>query len=548
MVNLPTGTVTFLFTDIEGSTQLWEQHPTAMQAALAQHDAILRQAIEANGGYVFKTVGDAFCAAFPTAPEALNAALETQRALNKTSEVLETSEVWPLRVRVGLHTGAAEERDHDYFGPTLNRVARMFSAGHGGQTILSLATYELVRDHLPSGAALRDLGEHRLKDLTRPEHIFQLLAPDLPADFPPLKTLDAWPNNLPVQLTSFVGREKEMAEIKQQLAPLVPSGRGGGGEGRVRLLTLTGPGGTGKTRLSLQTAADLLDAFANGVWLVELAPLADPALVPQTVATALGVREQQGRPVQATLTDYLREKKLLLILDNCEHLVEACASLADALLHACPGLKILASSREALGIAGEAPYRVPSLAIPDPRHLPPLETLTQYEAVRLFIERATTALPAFTVTNDNAPALAQICHRLDGIPLALELAAARVKLLRVEQIAARLDDRFRLLTGGSRTALPRQQTLRALIDWSYDLLSEPERALLQRLAVFAGGWTLEAAEAVCSEQKAVGSGQKAEDKTLPSAFRILPSAFRILPSDVLDLLSRLVDKSVMVNG
>ncbi len=275
---------------------------------------------------------------------------------------------------------------------------------------------------------------------------------------PLLKTLTPYSNNLPVQLTSFIGREKEKAEVKRLLK-------------ENRLVTITGPGGTGKTRLSVQTAADLLEAFPNGVWLVELAPLTDPALVPQAVATALGVPEQRGRPVQDALTDFLRQKDLLLILDNCEHLVEACAPLADTLLHSCPGLKILASSREALGIAGEIPFRLPSLSIPDIQHLPPTQTLLQYEAVRLFIERATTALPTFTVTDDNAPALAQVCHRLDGIPLAIELAAVRVRMLSVEQIVARLDDCFRLLTGGSRTALPRLQTLRALIDWSYNLLS-----------------------------------------------------------------------------
>ena len=505
IANIPTGTVTFLFTDIESSTQLWETYPEAMKAALAQHDALLRNACETHNGYVFKTVGDAFCAAFATAPDALNAGLAAQRQLQAPLASL------AIKVRMALHTGATEERDMDYFGPPLNRVARLLSAGHGGQILLSLASQELVRDQLPAGVSLLDCGERRLKDLVRPEHIFQVLAADLPVDFPPLKTLDTLPNNLPVQLTSFVGREKEIAEVKNALA-------------NHRLVTLTGPGGTGKTRLSLQVAADVLEAFPKGVWFVELAPLADPALVAQKAAFALGLRELQGRPAQDVLSDYLREKTLLLILDNCEHLVEACAALADALLRACPGLKILASSREALGIAGEAPFGVGSLTNPDPRRLPPIETLTQYEAVRLFIERATTVLPTFAVTNENAPALAQICHKLDGIPLAIELAAARVKVLRVEQIATRLDDAFRLLTGGSRTALPRQQTLRALIDWSYALLSEDERALLQQLAVFAGGWTLEAAESVCAEAGRAG----------------------LFPEDILDLLTRLVDKSLVL--
>jgi predicted ATPase len=384
------------------------------------------------------------------------------------------------------------------------------SAAHGGQTLLSAATQELVRDQLPPDVTLRDMGKHRMKGLMQLEHLFQIVAPDLPSDFPPLKTLDPLRTNLPVQLTSFVGREKEIADIKQLLA-------------NRRLVTLTGPGGTGKTRLALHVAAELLAGdspplpsqwetseaqragwpggegrFPDGVWLVELAPLADPALVPRAVATALGLREDAGRPILTTLTDFLSARNLLLILDNCEHVVEACAQLAAALLRACPNVRILASSREALGIAGEAPFRVPSLRTPDPRRLPSIKTLTQYDAVRLFVERGAAVLPGFTVTDTNAPALAQVCVRLDGIPLALELAAARVSVLRVEQIATRLDDRFRLLTGGSRTAVPRQQTLRALIDWSYDLLAEPERVLLRRLAVFVGGWTLEAAEAVCA--------------------------------------------------
>ncbi|MSP12497.1 MAG: adenylate/guanylate cyclase domain-containing protein, partial [Chloroflexi bacterium] len=514
MSSLPSGTVTFLFSDVEGSTKLWQAHPEAMKTALARHDTLLRATIESRDGYVFKTVGDEFCAAFPTALAALAAALAIQRALH--------AEDWlgggtpPLRVRMGLHTGAADVRDGDYFGATLSRVARLMAAGHGGQTLLSHATQVLVQDDLPHGVTLRDLGARRLRDLVRPEQIFQLVAPDLPAEFPPLRTLDAFPHNLPVQLTSFIGREKEMADIKR----LLPS---------THLLTLTGVGGTGKTRLSLQVAADLLEEFADGVWLVELAPLADPALVPQAVATALGVREESGRPLLATLTDYLRAKHLLLILDNCEHLVAACIQVAEALLRACPHLKMLATSREALGITGESIFHVPSLPLPDPLRLPPVETLTQYEAIRLFIDRAVAVKSDFTVTNANAPAVAQICHRLDGIPLAIELAAARVRALSVEQISKRLDDRFRLLTGGSRSALPRQQTLAALIDWSYNLLTAPERALLQRLSVFAGGWSLEAAEQVCAD---VG-----QDSGHPRDV--------VLSSEVLDLLTRLVDKSLV---
>jgi predicted ATPase len=409
---------------------------------------------------------------------------------------------------MALHSGAVETRDGDYFGPPLNRVARLMSAGYGGQTLLSAITRELVQTSLPPDAELRDMGERRLKDLTRPEHIYQLLVPDLPTDFPPLKTLEAFRTNLPAQLTSFIGREKEIAAVKRLIAAN-------------RLTTLTGSGGAGKTRLSLQVASELLDSFSDGVWFIEFAPLSDPALVLQTVTNTLGLREEAGRPLLDVLTDYLRAKKVLLILDNCEHLVEAAAQLVQALLRACPNLHLLISSREALGIPGETAYRVPSLSIPDTYLAQSAETVTQCEAARLFIERAQTALPAFVVTDKNAPAVAQVCSRLDGIPLAIELAAARVKMLKVEQIAERLDDRFRLLTGGSRTALPRQQTLQAMIDWSYDLLPEPERALLRRLSVFAGGWTLEAAETVCQ-----GSG--------------------IDDYNLLELLTQLINKSLVV--
>jgi predicted ATPase/class 3 adenylate cyclase len=479
---IPEDTVTFLFTDVEGSTRLWEQHPDAMREALLRHDTLLHHAIEVHGGHVFKTFGDQFCAAFATAPDALEAALAAQRTLQ--AEPWE--EVGSLRVRMALHTGAAEVRESDYFGPPLNRVAHLLAAAHGGQVLFSLAAAELVRDHLPEGASLRDMGERRLQDLVRPERIFQLVTPELPADFPPLRSLEAFPNNLPLQLTSFIGRGREMEEVKRLL-------------GIHRLLTLTGAGGCGKTRLALQVAADRLAEYADGAWFVDLAPLADPTLVPQAVAATLGVLGAPGRPLVETLSAVLKSRQLLLVLDNCEHLLAACAGLADRLLQSCPHLRILATSRERLGITGETPYRVPPLSLPDLRQPPTLASLTQYEAVRLFIERALTALSTFTVTNANAPFVAQVCHRLDGIPLAIELAAARVRVLPVEQIATRLDDRFRLLTGGSRTALPRQQTLRALIDWSYDLLSAAERTLLTRLSVFAGGWTLEAAEAVCAD-------------------------------------------------
>src|SRR5579871_4949806 len=489
MPGLPSGTVTFLFTDIEGSTHLWEEHPEAMRTALARHDALVRGVIERHNGHVFKTVGDAFCAAFPTASEAVHAALAAQQAL--------ISEPWPapltIKVRMALHTGAAEVRDNDYFGQPLNRVARLLAAGYGGQALLSQTTYDLTHDALPPSVRLKTLGAHRLRDLNRPEPVFQLLHPDLPAEFPALKSLDNvfLPNNLPQQLTSFIGREREMAEIRSLLE-------------RSRLLTLTGIGGSGKTRLTLQAAAEVLGQYPDGVWLVELASLTDPDLIPQTVASALNLTEQAARSYTQTLIDHLQAKTLLLILDNCEHLIPACARLCYALLRICPRIKILASSREGLGIAGEMTYRVPSLSLPDSKQSLPLERLRQYEAVRLFIERAQLHKPDFTLTDQQAPALASVCHRLDGIPLALELAAARIRSLSVEEINTRLDNRFRLLTGGSRTALPRQQTLRALIDWSYDLLTDQEKRLLCRLSVFAGGWTLEAAERVCAGENEAG--------------------------------------------
>jgi predicted ATPase len=381
---------------------------------------------------------------------------------------------------------------------------------------------ELLHGYLPQEAALRDLGQHRMKGLSQREHLFQLPAPGLRSEFPALTTLDATlrANNLPVQLTSFIGREHELAETEELLAA-------------TRLLTFTGSGGTGKTRLSLQLAERVLPAFPDGVWWVELAPLTDPAQVLPALANTLELQEQAGPSRWAVVSNYLRAKTSLLLLDNCEHLVEACARLADDLLHACPRLKILASSREALGVAGETAYRVPSLSLPEAHNV------TECESARLFITRARAALSRFAVTPANAPALAKICRRLDGIPLALAIllgeivAAARVKSMTVEQIAARLAecDRFHLLTGGSRTALPRQQTLRALIDWSYSLLSEPERVLFRRLAVFAGGWTLEAAEAVCQG----GAGAPEPDRP----------ADNLAAADILDLLTRLVDKSLV---
>ena len=499
----PTGTVTFLFTDIEGSTKMWEQDASAMQKALARHDEILRDVIEERGGYVFKTVGDAFCCAFPTAPDALEAALEIQRSLLSSEW-----ESGPLGVRMALHTGAAEERDGDYFGPPLNRVARLLSAAHGGQVLLSLTTQELVRDQLPADVELWDLGEHRLKDLGRPEHIFQPAASGLAADFPPLRTMDVHPNNLPVQTTLLVGREREVEEV----AELVLSEE-------VRLLTLIGPGGTGKTRLGLQAAADLLEEFPDGVFFVALATITEPELVASTIARALGVKESAEQSLMESLKNYLRDKRLLLVLDNFEQVLEG-TPLVGELLGACPKLKVLATSRISLRLYGEQEYPVPPLALPDPKVMPPLEVLTQYEAVKLFVQRARAVKADFTVTDENAPAVAEICARLDGLPLAIELAAARVKVLTPQKMLDRLSDRLKLLTGGARDLPERQRTLRATMEWSHALLEEGERALFARLSVFAGGRTLEAIEAVCN-------------------------ADGDLPLDVLDGVESLVDKSLL---
>ncbi|MGC1378470.1 MAG: AAA family ATPase, partial [Anaerolineales bacterium] len=438
----------------------------------------------------------------------------------------------------GLHSGYAEVSAGDYIGPQLNHVARLMAAGHGGQVLLSASTRQMLGDSLPKGVSLRDLGEHRLKDLGRTEHIYQVQAQDLPDKFPPLRASQTFLNNLPTQLTSFVGRDKELSAVKTLLAGnTYPTGtmstgfRHGERETNrqsdssvpSRLLTLTGPGGTGKTRLALQAAVELLDAYADGVWLLELAPVADPQLVSRALASALGLREDPARPLRESLADYLRPRQALLILDNCEHLIDACAELIEILLHACPRLTVLATSRETLGIPGEMPYRVPSLPSPDLRHLPDIDRLMGFASVRLFAERAHSMMPDFALDQQNVLAVAQICARLDGIPLAIELAAARVKFMRVEQIAARLDDRFRLLTGGSRTALPRQQTLQALIDWSWDMLSEKERIFLRRLAVFAGGWQLEAAEFVCAD----------------------PSG-TLQDHEILDLLTSLANKSMVM--
>ncbi|MDQ6825059.1 MAG: tetratricopeptide repeat protein [Candidatus Eremiobacteraeota bacterium] len=501
---MPTGTVTFLFTDIEGSTQRWETHREAMPAAVKRHDELLRGSIETNGGYVFKTVGDAFCAVFDSVAGAASAALDIQRALSGE----DFTSVGGLRARVAMHTGNCEERNGDYFGPAVNRVARLLSVGHGGQILLSDATAALAKADLPPRSSMRDLGSHRLKDLSNPEHVHQLIAPDIAADFPPLRSLEAIPNNLPIQVTSFRGREADMQEISEALDT-------------TRLVTLFGAGGVGKTRLALQVAAELLDRFPDGVWYLELAPITDPEFVPTVIAGLLNAPEAHDRSVTETLLNFLKRKRMLLILDNCEHMVEAVSTLVAAILHSCPDVRILATSRQAFNIAGEDVIRVASLAAPDPTSQVSADTAMEFGAVALFVDRATSVNRTFRLSDDMASTVADICRRLDGIPMAIELAAARVKVLSIPHLAQRLSERFRILSSGDRTVLKRQQTMRALIDWSYDLLTETEKLLFRRLSVFAGGFSLDAASDVCS-------------------------GGNIDAADILDLISSLVDKSLIV--
>ena len=492
-----------LFTDIESSTALWEQDADRMGAALARHDALVRAAVDEHAGTIVKMIGDGAHAVFADPRDALLAALQILRALD---DPVATAGV-TLKVRCGVHAGVVERRDDDYFGRVVNRAARIANAAHGGQLLLSRAVVDLARDRLPEPVSLRDLGAVRLRDLASPERVYQLLHPDLRDAFPALRSLEATPNNLPQQVTSFIGHDESRAQVRKLL-------------GKARLVTLFGMGGLGKTRLSLQVAADVLDDFADGVWLVELAAVADARRVPEAVASVLGVMEDAGRPVVEALVRHVKDRQLLLILDNCEHVIGACAELARTLLESGARIRILASSREHLRVSGEATYPVPALALPAPHAAADVALVQRSDAVRLFVDRAAAVQPAFAIDAHNTAAIIDICRRLDGIPLAIELAAARVNALAVDRIAARLGDRLGLLTRGSRTALPRQRTLRALIDWSFDLLDDAEKALFGRLSVFAGGMTIEAAEAVGA------------DATIATA-------------DVFDLLVALVEKSLV---
>jgi predicted ATPase/class 3 adenylate cyclase len=484
----PSGTVTFLFTDLEGSTRLWEEQPEAMRDALQRHDELLTGAVDAHGGYLVKTTGDGIHAAFATADAAVAAAVAGQRSLLDE----DWGETGPLKVRMGLHTGAAELREGDYYGPAVNRAARLMAAAHGGQIVLSNATEELVRDDLPPSVSLEDLGEHRLKDLGRTEHVFQVNAPGLPTLFAELQSLDAYRTNLPVQLTSFVGRDADVETVRELV------------EGH-RIVTLTGPGGVGKTRLAISVAAESIDRFADGTWLVELASV-EALPVVDVIAGVLGVEVAPARTIEDVLLDTLRSRSALLVIDNCEHVVTEVRRVVETILRDAPGVSILATSREGLRIGGEQLYSVPSL--------------DKNAAARLFVDRAKSVDPTIEADPARSPAIARVCRTLDGIPLAIELAAARVSMFSLDDLAKRVEQRFRLLTGG-RGRIERHQTLRAAIDWSYDLLTDDERIAFARLSVFAGGCTLEAAEAVLA------------DDDLARDF-------------VLDMLSSLIDKSLLM--
>jgi predicted ATPase/class 3 adenylate cyclase/Tfp pilus assembly protein PilF len=473
------GTVTFVLTDVEASTRLWEAEPDGMRRAIARHVEIISRAIADHGGTLVRErgEGDSTFSAFSSVPAAVAAALACQRAL--------VAEPWPdgidLRVRVALHTGDAQVVDGEYSAPAINRCARVREVAYGGQVLLSEHAAELADSDLPDGSSLRDLGRHRLRDLSRPIRLYQLQHAEIPEDFPGPRSLETVLHNLPTQLTSFIGRDREINEVRKLLST-------------TRMLNLTGPGGVGKTRLALQAAVELIETFTDGVWFVDLSSRTDAASIATAVASALSLREQPGREISETLTDHLHSAKGLLILDNCEHIVDASTTFASTMLRSCVELGIVATTREPLRVTGATSWTVPAMAVPDERVT--IEELGQYESIRLFSERAALVRPDFALTHETGPIVARICRRLDGVPLAIELAAAAVRALSPAEIDARLDDRFRILVGGGPD-VPRHETLRATVDWSYQLLSESEQTLLRRLSAFAGGFTLEGAEAVC---------------------------------------------------
>jgi predicted ATPase/DNA-binding SARP family transcriptional activator len=501
---LPTGPLTFLFSDLVGSTRLWEHDPDAMTLALTRHDEILKQAVNVHGGHVVKTTGDGIHAVFTDGGDAIRSAVEVQRKIGSEPWKLET----PLRVRIGLSTGEAESRDGDYYGTVVNRAARLMAVAHGGQVVVSNATHHVARESLGTEIELRDLGEHRLRDLSRVERVFQVSADGLETEFPPLTSLETEMTNLPAQLTSFVGRDDDVLRVHEILE-------------NARLVSLVGPGGCGKTRLAIEAAALLVDSFGDGVWFVDLSAVREPSLVATNVLTTLGLIEEIGRSHTDTVLAHLKERETLLVFDNCEQLVDACAVLAERLLRGCPSLRIVATTREPLGVAGEATWRVPSLSIPDEDAMITASLIPQFGALRLFFDRAEKARPGYPRTDDVTAVVVEICRRLDGIPLAIELAAARVRVLSAEDLLTGLSDQLRLLAGGPRTSVPRHQTIAASIAWSHELLSDAERVLFRRIAVFNGGFDLDAAEYVCSGD--------AIDR-----------------SEIFELLGALVDRSLVV--
>jgi predicted ATPase/class 3 adenylate cyclase len=508
--------LTFLYTDIEGSTRLWEQNPDSAEKNIPKHNAILKDAVEAYGGSIFRTVGDGICVVFNNASNAVSAALKSQLDLQKES----WEEIGTIKVRMAIHAGEVEAQGDDYSGSSLNRIGRILGVTHGGQILISQAAQLLARDGLPSGVELLELSEVRLRDLSQAEHLFQVVHPDLPADFPPPASLDFHPNNLPAQMTPLIGRESDLNEILTRLQ-----------NEKVRMLTLTGPGGTGKTRLGLQAGADMIEHFEDGVFLVDLAPIHERGSVLPAIARVLGIRESGTRPIIDELIEQLQPKQMLLLLDNMEQVTAAGRQLVELLL-ACPRLKLLVTSREPLNVRVEHVFPVPPLSLParGGKSLP-LEKLTQYDAVRLFIERAQAVRPDFQVTNENAPAVAEICIRLDGLPLAIELAASRIRLFSPQALLERLGNRLSFLKGGARDLPARQQTLRDTIGWSYELLDQPGQRLFELLSVFHGGASLEAIEAV--------------------ADRV--ARLKEMGEETIDLLSSLVDKSLVrqvgdVNG
>jgi ATP/maltotriose-dependent transcriptional regulator MalT/class 3 adenylate cyclase len=481
MLDIPTGTLTLLFTDLEGSTHLLQQLGEQYSGMLADYRHLLRTAFGQWNGHEVDTQGDAFFVAFTRATDAVSAAITIQRAL--------ANHPWPevvtIRARIGVHTGEPQWTPEGYVGLDVHQAARIMSAGHGGQILLSQTTCTLVEPHLPEGASLRDLGEYRLKDLHRTTHLFQLVAAGLPADFPALKTLASHPNNLPLQPTPFIGREKEVAQLCTLLC-----------REEVRLVTLTGPAGVGKTRLGLQVAAELADAFANGAYVVPLAPVQEPEQVVAAIMQALSLSEAKDQAPLALLQAALKDKRLLLLLDNFEQVVQAALPVA-ALLSACPRLTVLVTSRVVLHLQAEHAFVVPPLAMPSPTQLPDLATLSQYDAVALFLERAQAVKADFQLTPANAPDVAALCARLDGLPLAIELAAARTKYFSPRVLLERVEEGLSVLSGGARDVPARQQTLRAALAWSYELLASQEQQLFRRLSVFVDGCTWEAAEQVC---------------------------------------------------